>query len=752
MIFMNLHRSRLSKWGVISGEGAIGGYLAKFAFALWVSVAALSSPPAHAGSAQNQVPDTPSGPPGLREAISTVANDLTSEAGAQDVLVLPAGKSEVTCYAAAVLPVYLQRYEWKTRPSTGEEPPQSMRASQLPDRLPEPLRKAFDGGGRVVLVSAEAPGKKSPGLLKAALYRLKDGEKAASAAGDFTLSKLAFLAEAPDPGWKSGDRTWYKLLLKLFPAFDAADFALEGRLSLAEGYYLFRAGYFAESATRLESYADKSPDGLFLRVVMALHLSGQTKKADERLQAALENHAESGPLYALRVWRVRQKDMKDAVVLLGHARFSDVQHEGYYWCARGLLAMEQGNDDRAERVLLKASDALPDDAFIQMQVAEFYWDYAKLDSAITYYRKVLEADPANAEAWYELAMALDTAGKADKAIEILQKAFSLDPGRPHVSKRLSLLLERRGRYHAALEILRQAASANPLNLDILSTYGDCAAHQWRIEEAAKAYRKAREADPDFTYAKVRLAEIQSRQSKWKEAEKTLRTILEKNPEYVPAVVALGRLLTAQGHTQEAIEVLTKGATNLDQEVSRRLALCEAYLQGGEPDKAIRDAQIAVGARPGPQTYSTLSRALIAAGELNKAEMAVESALEAGSFSSGAHLARARLLQARGKIDEALKQCKKALELDPFSLEAMKLCGGLYKEDGKPDKCADMWRQAIQLDRWAPGLHWKMAELLRAELGQSDEAARHYKRHLELGGLKADRAARWLEKLESAESE
>ena len=741
------NKQRRSVWG----HTASMLFLVSVAFVAF-GIVAVGASPVHAASASEEENGAASGPPALREAVSKLANDLTSETAPQEAMVLPAGSSELTGYAASTMAVFLQRYNWKTRPDAGEEPLQSMRAPELPDQLAEPLRTAFDGGGQVVLVAAEKPGDEVPGSLGAALYKLKSGEKVASAAREYTLSELQFLASTPNPGWKNLDRIWYKLLLKLFRKFNPAEFALEGHLELAEGYYFFRAGYFAKAAERLGGYADDSPNGLFLRLIMALHLSGQTEKADKLLQSALEVHADSGPLYALKVWRVREKDMKDAVVLLGHARFSDVKNEGYYWCARGLIALEEDNDDRAERVLLKAAEALPDDSFIQMQVAEFYWDNAKLERAIKYYRKALDADPENAEAWYELAMAQDTTGQADKAIETLRRAFSLDPGRPHVSKRLSLLLERRGRYHAALEVLREAASANPLHVDILSTYGDCAAHQWRLDEAAEAYRNALKADPEFTYAKVRLAEIRSRQSKWKEAEKTLRGILEKNPEYVPAVVALGRLLTAQGHTQEAIELLTKGATNLDQEVSRRLALCEAYLQGGEASKAIRDAQIAVGARPGPQTYSMLARALIAAGELNKAEMAVDSALEAGSFSSEAHLARARVLRARDKIEEALKQCKKALELDPFSVDAMDLCGSLYKENTKPEKCADMWRQAIQLNRWAPELHWKMAELLRAELNQKDEAARHYKRHLELGGLKADRAARWLEKLESGDSE
>ena len=70
-------------------------------------------------------------------------------------------------------------------------------------------------------------------------------------------------------------------------------------------------------------------------------------------------------------------------------------------------------------------------------------------------RTATRANPAFAEAWYNLADLLDDQGRSEAAIECLRKALVVAPDHIDAMFNLALLLQRKGSYAEAADYWRQ---------------------------------------------------------------------------------------------------------------------------------------------------------------------------------------------------------------------------------------------------------------------------------------------------------
>jgi tetratricopeptide (TPR) repeat protein len=80
---------------------------------------------------------------------------------------------------------------------------------------------------------------------------------------------------------------------------------------------------------------------------------------------------------------------------------------------------------------------------------------ARIVEAEAALRAATRADPAFAEAWYNLADLLDDQGRSEAAIECLRKAVVVAPGYIDAIFNLALLLQRKGAYGEAVDYWRR---------------------------------------------------------------------------------------------------------------------------------------------------------------------------------------------------------------------------------------------------------------------------------------------------------
>ncbi len=705
-----------------------------------------------AASAQATVPDNlPGGTPTLRDAVQSTAarvRPLCAPPGFVAAVNADARSAEAA-YATDLIAFFLRAegMDARPRPARGAAARMAEGRERVKARWFAGLRRA--GAGVALL---PVPGEDEDGgpVLRVLLYGVEDGIRLAALELPYRLPEdLAFLARAELGELNATDKPWFELLECLLPLDPQPGATPSAALVEFEGECFFRLGQWAQAAERLERAWTGAPDGVLLRLAMALVGEGRRGQAVKRADAVLKRRPDSGPAYALKAWlAARGTDPEDAHQFLEQARVSDLSNPSRVSChllGRHLVARQLGREQAAERWLLEAvavgtgikSPPAPGSELAPLWAARHFWRQAGYERAAEVYRQAIEAGAKGADPWLELGTVLEALGQGQGAETALRRAFDIEPGSPHG---LSDLLWRAGEYDEALRVLDRAARLRPDRVDLRMAYGERAAAMWRVPEAERAFAEVAGLNGAFPWATVRLAAMLRRQRRWDEAESALTDLLASHPGYPAARLEVGRLLADEGKVGEALEALREATRSSEYEVAARLAMARLHCAAGRYRETVEDARIAVSSRASAESYAALAQGFIGLQDWAKAQDAVARARDASERSPAAWLAAARLAQARGEADEALEHAKHAIGLDPYCAEALAMQARLWVQRAPGGHAIALMRRALKLNPWDTELHWELAELLR-EAGDAEGAIGHYGEHIRLKGGRAADAAR-----------
>ena len=115
-----------------------------------------------------------------------------------------------------------------------------------------------------------------------------------------------------------------------------------------------------------------------------------------------------------------------------------------------------------------------------------------LPAAVEAYRSVLEVEPDNAEAHFNLGLVVSRKGLWSQAIPHLRRAIQTDPTRAIVYVYLGEALNHVDDLHGALQAFQHAAELRPNNAKALYGMGIILDRMNRPEEAAQMYRRSRD--------------------------------------------------------------------------------------------------------------------------------------------------------------------------------------------------------------------------------------------------------------------
>lgn len=126
-----------------------------------------------------------------------------------------------------------------------------------------------------------------------------------------------------------------------------------------------------------------------------------------------------------------------------------------------IAAQLRGQYDRAVGFYRKALHHQPHDVGLRMGLGISLFESGDVDAAITALRRVCDAAPNAAVAWYNLGKALKLRVRTSEGIDALQRALQLDP--KHVAARLTLADAQAsiGQVDAAAAELRRVLQAQP---------------------------------------------------------------------------------------------------------------------------------------------------------------------------------------------------------------------------------------------------------------------------------------------------
>jgi len=195
-------------------------------------------------------------------------------------------------------------------------------------------------------------------------------------------------------------------------------------------------------------------------------------------------------------------------------------------------------------------------------------------NAVTTFRKVVEREPRNFEAQYNLAFAYLGWGRNSNAVEEFTKALKLNPGSSHAWANIAIAYENMGKSGEALDALSKAVKADPNNMT----------------------------------ARVNLASTYANSNKLNQAITEYMNIVKMGHIEPEVLVNLAKCLVTAKRVEEAKNYFNEAITADPNNVDARWELAHIFWKNEKnPDRALQELRLAVGARPDvPQLYEGIA--------------------------------------------------------------------------------------------------------------------------------------------------
>jgi tetratricopeptide (TPR) repeat protein len=283
-----------------------------------------------------------------------------------------------------------------------------------------------------------------------------------------------------------------------------------------------------------------------------------------------------------------------------------------------ISAQSTGQTVRHHRVVEQDSSFPPE--LTQAETAIDKRDYATAEPLL---KKVVDADPNNFQAWFDLGFVYNALGNAPDSIAAYRKSVAAKPDVFESNLNLGLMLAKTGQPDAE-QFLRAATTLKPtadvdkgharawLSLahvlennepeEAINAYKQAAAldakdpephlaagllleKENHFADAEQEYKQALALDPNSSDALTGMANVYMRGQRYAEADPILRKIIAMHPEDVSARMQLARILLVLGKNDDAIAQLQE-LLKLDPGNSLAQAdLGDLYLQSKKYDQA-----------------------------------------------------------------------------------------------------------------------------------------------------------------------
>jgi protein O-mannosyl-transferase len=165
----------------------------------------------------------------------------------------------------------------------------------------------------------------------------------------------------------------------------------------------------------------------------------------------------------------------------------------------------------------------------------------RLSEAITHYQEALRFKPDSAEIYHDLGTAMTQAGRLPEAIADFEQALRLQPGYAAAHYHLGSVFARLGRMEEAVGQFEQALQAKPDDAEAQNNLGSALAMLNRMPEATEHFAAAVRLDPDSAQARCNLGKALAQQGRIPEAIEQFRAALRLNPDMTEAREILRQL-------------------------------------------------------------------------------------------------------------------------------------------------------------------------------------------------------------------
>ncbi len=172
--------------------------------------------------------------------------------------------------------------------------------------------------------------------------------------------------------------------------------------------------------------------------------------------------------------------------------------ENFYkgWMHLGAIYRAQAKLEKALTCYKKAAELEPDNTSIAYQIAEIYRDNGRLDKALELFEYTTNKGDDSHAGYLAMAKVLVTQNQFDKAKEYLDKILASKPKSVAAQTILSYLYRTKGDYKKAIEICEKLLNENPKAVKLRLNYAICQQELGEFDKAERNYLQALEDEPD----------------------------------------------------------------------------------------------------------------------------------------------------------------------------------------------------------------------------------------------------------------
>ncbi|HEY9843923.1 MAG: tetratricopeptide repeat protein [Candidatus Sericytochromatia bacterium] len=346
------------------------------------------------------------------------------------------------------------------------------------------------------------------------------------------------------------------------------------------------------------------------------------------------------------------------------------------------------------------------DMLLQAQIALEQGQFAQARSLA---ERVLQQQPAQAEAWHLLALVAYESGQALSALPLLQRAVALRPEYPVYYNSLGVAALAAGQPGLALSAFRHAARLNPHDPYLQLNLANLLLEQGCPAEALPTYRQALALNPGDPEICLNVATALQQAGQFDEAEALLRNILQLRPQDCDIYLQLAQLLYTQTRYLEARELL--GSSACSQMAAGQHLLGLNLMAEQQAQAALPHLRAAAEARPDQADYVVNYASCL---------------LETGSPK----LKMGALRRIQAHIDEAMQLLERILARHPELPEAHYNLGWALANQTRHAEAVLAYQQALRLrpdyaEAWSSLAHSQL------ELEQVPECLAACRRALDL---------------------
>jgi tetratricopeptide (TPR) repeat protein len=319
------------------------------------------------------------------------------------------------------------------------------------------------------------------------------------------------------------------------------------------------------------------------------------------------------------------------------------------------------------------------------------------ESAEQLYRRILDADPAQADVWNYLGETCLLRGRFNDAIAVYQRAIDLVPKNAAAQNGIGVAYAQMNNWDQAVAFFRQAVATQPDYVEGYSNLGIALSNRGKLAEAERAYREALRIKPAYPEALSNLGLVLASLGRLSEAIACHQQALDIRPDFAPARDNLHRVYVGQD------------------QLSRELAnfrMTHWYLSD--------DAA----------AYNDLGVALKTQGRLTEAITSFDEALRLQPSFAAAWNNLGITLQERGNMEEAEASLRKAVALNPQEFNALNNLGTVLEALKKTEEAIGLYRESLRFNPSFAEAHNNIGNALSKQ-GNNADGESHYRRAIEL---------------------